>query len=136
MKFIVIAFVVAILWMLNQPKLEEARVKYVVDGDTIVLTDGRKVRLLQINAPEENQCGHEAASRELRELVQGKEVTLESDPMFGDMDKYERLLRYVHVGDVNVNVQLQQEGLVDSMFYEGQHGKYAYLMHGQGSCAN
>jgi endonuclease YncB( thermonuclease family) len=111
-------------------------VDHVIDGDTIVMEDGSKVRLLQINAPERGQCGYEEATDRLRELVEGQEVGLEKEDRFGDTDMYGRLLRYVHLKDEVVNVQLQQEGLVDAMFFENKHGKYAYRMTGEGSCAN
>lgn len=136
MKFISITIIILILWIINIPQEETVMVEHVIDGDTVVLSDGRKVRLLQIDAPEKGECGYEAATRELRDAVEGMEVVIESDPRFGDTDDYGRLLRYLHVDDKVVNVDLQQRGFVDTMFYEGQHGRYAYLMNGIGSCAS
>ena len=43
------------------------RVRWVNDGDTIVLTDGRKVRYLGINAPE---IAHELVHHLLRRVLQ------------------------------------------------------------------
>lgn len=133
MKLLGLIIIVCVLVALVQPHKEVVQVDRVIDGDTLILKDGRKVRLLQINAPERGQCGYEAATKRLSQLAQG-EIEIESDPMFGDTDKYGRLLRYVH-DDVNVNVVLEQEDLVDPMFYEGKQGKYAHLMTGTGSCA-
>lgn len=128
------ALIIAI-WVLNHVDEQTARVTRVIDGDTLVLQDGQRVRLLQINAPEEGECGYEQAASELTRLVLNKTVKLESDSVFGNRDKYERLLRYVHIGDTNVNVELQQNNFVNTMFYEGKQGKYAYLFTGTGSCA-
>jgi endonuclease YncB( thermonuclease family) len=131
-----IVIIIAIAWWINRPDMEVVVVERVIDGDTAVLEDGRKIRLLQINAPEKGQCGYQEAYAELDRLIENTVVRIESEPRLGDKDKYGRLLRYVHRGDMNVNVHLQQKGFVDSMFYNGDHGKYAYLFTGIGSCAN
>lgn len=101
---------------------ETARITRVVDGDTVVLSDGRKVRYIGINAPEietqtkKGQCyGMEAKERN-RELVENKEVTLQRDT--SDTDKYDRLLRYVYVGDVFINMELVREGFVTAKQYK------------------
>lgn len=93
---------------------ETAVVKRIIDGDTIELTDGRKVRYIGINTPEtvdprqKVQCfGHEAAEMN-RKLVQGKEVTLIRD--VSNKDKYGRLLRYVYISDLFINDYLVREG--------------------------
>lgn len=97
-----------------QTQFENAQVKRVVDGDTIELTDGRKIRYIGINTPETVDprrpvgCfGHEASLAN-QELVNGKEVRLEKD--VSETDKYNRLLRYVFVGDLMVNEELVKKG--------------------------
>lgn len=135
MKFFARLLVLALIVGVSQSKMYEARVDYVIDGDTVVLEDGTHVRLLQINAPERGECGYEEATNRLRELVGHKVVKIEQDPLFGNEDKYKRTLAYLHVGDVNVNVELQREGYVNTLFYNGVEGKYAYLMNGPGPCS-
>jgi len=81
----------------------------VIDGDTLLLQGGGKVRLLGINAPEEGQPYFEEATARLRELVEGKQVRLEKDIV--KRDQYGRLLRYVFLGGENINVKLVREGL-------------------------
>ncbi len=81
----------------------------VIDGDTIVLESGGHVRLLGINTPEKNQPLYEEAKERLKELVKGKNITLQTD--FDSVDKYGRLLRYVFVNDVFVNGLMIREGL-------------------------
>jgi micrococcal nuclease len=89
-----------------------AMVTYVVDGDTIEIAGGERVRLLGIDTPEYEECYFTEATERLRELVDGKEVRLESD--LTDRDKYNRLLRHVFVsieaGAQHVNALLVAEG--------------------------
>lgn len=91
----------------------EAVVKRVIDGDTIDLTDGTRVRYIGINAPElssENgkTCyAHEATAKN-KALVAGKTIRMAKD--ISETDTYGRILRYVWVGDVFVNETLIEEG--------------------------
>ncbi|MFQ5615378.1 MAG: thermonuclease family protein, partial [Anaerolineales bacterium] len=90
----------------------------VIDGDTITVQVGITsftVRYLGVDTPETNvtppeRMGPEAKARN-RELVSGKRAILVADPEADDIDRYNRLLRYVIVGDVFVNYQLVREGL-------------------------
>jgi endonuclease YncB( thermonuclease family) len=97
------------------------------DGDTLTLTSGAKVRLVQIDAPElETDCYGRAALRALVALVPaGTRVTLVSDPALDDRDAYDRLLRYVFVGRRNVNLELVREGAASPYFFRRARGRYA-----------
>jgi len=87
-------------------------VSRVIDGDTLELQTGERVRLMGINAPESGQnCYSEAANR-LRLLVEGKEVRLEKDVT--DKDQYGRLLRYVFIDGTFVNLLLVREGYANA----------------------
>jgi len=88
---------------------ELVRVTHVIDGDTFVVNTGQKVRLLGIDTPEKNQPYYEEAKQYLEELVQGKEVRLEKD--ISEIDKYNRILRHVHMDGIWVNKRLIEEGL-------------------------
>ncbi len=101
---------------------EKAFVKRAIDGDTIELADGRRVRYIGIDTPETVdprkpvQCfGREAANKN-RELVEGKEIELEKD--VSETDRYGRLLRYVYLpsGEM-VNEILVREGFAHSSSY-------------------
>ncbi len=83
-------------------------VTQVVDGDTIKVNFGgstQTVRLLGIDTPETVdprkpvQCFGQEASDQLKSLVEGRAVRLETDHIQGDKDKYGRLLRYVYLND-------------------------------------
>jgi hypothetical protein len=83
-----------------------------VDGGTIdVAIDGQvyRVRYLGIEAPDAfgDPSGQQAADKN-RALVEGKTVMLEVD--VSQADSYDRLLRYVYVGDLFVNAELVRLG--------------------------
>ena len=102
-------------------------VSRVIDGDTIELENGEKVRYIGIDTPETLdprkplQCFGKEASAKNKELVEGKQVRLEKDVT--DKDKYGRLLRYVYLGDpdqeltVFVNLELVKQGFAHSYTY-------------------
>lgn len=99
----------------------KAMVERAVDGDTIELTTGDRVRYIGIDTPETVdprkpvQCfGHEAAEQN-RRLVEGKEVNLVAD--VEDKDKYNRLLRYVYQGNTFVNLELVRLGYAYAYSY-------------------
>lgn len=70
----------------------------VIDGDTIVTSAGDTVRLAGIDTPERGQCGYSEATRNLREVLAGQDITLTKAGMT-DRDRYGRLIRYVDVGE-------------------------------------
>ena len=104
-----------------------ARVDSVRDGDTILLADGVRVRLLQVDAPElQDECwGQEAAAALARLVRRGAELRLEADHRLDEVDRHGRLLRYAHAGGRNVNVELVRLGAAAPYFYRGEHGRYA-----------
>lgn len=97
-------------------------VKRVVDGDTIELENGQKVRYIGIDTPETVspdkpiQCFGKEASDKNKALVEGKKIRLEKD--VSETDKYNRLLRYVYLEDGTfINLQLVKEGFARSSTY-------------------
>jgi micrococcal nuclease len=104
-----------------------AVVDWVNDGDTLTLANGAKVRLLQVDAPElETDCYGRPALKALIALVpKGTRVSLARDPGLDDRDRYGRLLRYVFVGDENVNVELVRAGAASPYFFRNDRGRYA-----------
>jgi endonuclease YncB( thermonuclease family) len=106
------------------------RVARVIDGDTIVIDGGERVRYIGMDTPEivdprkPVQCfGRESAARN-RELVEGKMVRLVRD--VSDRDKYHRLLRYVYLANTStslgasgvfINLELVKEGYATAFAY-------------------
>lgn len=107
-KFILILLLGLLLAGCIGPSGGFPTVARVVDGDTLQLESGERVRLLGINAPERGQFYFEEATSRLEELVEGKKVKLEKD--IEGKDRYGRLLRYVFLKGQNINVKLIREG--------------------------
>lgn len=87
----------------------------VVDGDTLVVEGGLRVRLLGINAPEKGEAGYQEAKTLLVQLVLKKQVVLESD--VEDKDQFHRLLRHVWIGDELTSVTLVRQGVARAKFF-------------------
>ena len=110
-----------VLGEVDESGREFVLVDRVVDGDTIELSDGRKVRYIGIDTPEtkdprkEVQCFGEEASAYNQDLVEGKVVALEAD--VADKDQYDRLLRYVWLEDEMINKKLVAEGYAYASSY-------------------
>ncbi len=111
----------------GEPPGTQATVAFVADGDTVELTDGRRVRLVQIDAPELfGECYGQAARLTLRHLLpDGTPVDLARDPALDDRDEHGRLLRYVEAGETNVNLELVRRGAAAPYFYRGGRGRHA-----------
>ena len=98
-----------------EPTPQSAVVERVVDGDTVVLVGGERVRYIGVDTPELHHpkkpvqpYAREAAEFN-RRLVEGKKVRLEFD--VDRRDKYNRLLAYVFLEDGRfVNAELLKEG--------------------------
>ena len=99
-----------------------------VDGDTLKLADGRRVRLIGVDTPElhysekllrdsqrthkdikELQAMGKVAADFTRRLCEGKRVRIETDVR--KTDKYGRLLAYIYLEDGTfVNAKILEEG--------------------------
>jgi micrococcal nuclease len=106
------------------------RIDHVTDGDTVVLRNGQRVRLVQIDTPEVffgAECyGPQASATAKRLLPPGARVRLVADPATDRVDDFGRLLRYVIRADgLNVNLRLVALGAAAPYFYEGVRGRYA-----------
>ena len=95
--------------------LTSALVKEVIDGDTIILSNGEKVRLIGINTPEYGRYYFDEARELMEILTLGKEVMLERD--ITDRDKYGRLLRYVYVNGLFINLEMIERGFANAYTY-------------------
>ena len=107
-----------IAWPLPKPEDrpgQTAFVKRVVDGDTLLLADGERVRLLGVDTPETVKPHHpvepfgKEASAFTRKHVEGQAVRLEFDRE--RRDEHGRILAYVFRGDWFLNEELIRAGL-------------------------
>jgi len=110
----------------------QVQVTQVIDGDTFLLSDGNIVRVLGIDFPdpkkmhsewkvynltkERTQDCYDEGNRIVSKILIGEEVTLiksytelnNSD--YIHIDKYGRLLRYVEIGDIELEAFLLKNG--------------------------
>lgn len=98
-------------------KSERNRVIKVVDGDSFDLKDGRRIRLLGIDAPERNRCFYQQAHDRLTDLIAHKKVRLTSLVS----DDYGRILAYVFVNEKLINEIMVREGLAKFSYIAGPH---------------
>ena len=95
-----------------------ARVVRVIDGDTVELASGERVRYVGLDTPEmgeDPECGAQEATDLNRRLVEGKRVKLLAGPE--NADSFGRLLRYVFVDGIFVNAELVRTGHAVSRIY-------------------
>ena len=90
-------------------------VERVIDGDTLVDSNGVVYRLLGIDTPEKGEEYFEEAKSFLQE-IEDKEVEILRD--WEDLGKYYRKLRYVFYNDRLINVEILEKGLGVSFITE------------------
>jgi len=99
------------------PERETVIIGRVIDGDTVELEDGRKIRLLNINAPEKGKPFSEDSTNFLKSF-ENKSVELE----FEGVDKYGRVLGRIYSGEY-INLELVRLGLAHQ--YLGEDSEIA-----------
>lgn len=89
-----------------------ATVTRVIDGDTIELGSGEKIRLLMVDTPEttlgHDDCYGQEAKLFTTEVLLGKSIQLTYDKVC--QDAYGRLLAYVSVDGREINTLLVERG--------------------------
>lgn len=119
------------------PGFETATVTRVIDGDTVevmiesvspgpgagatIVGESYNVRLTGIDTPESVkpgtpvECFAREASAATKALLEGAEVVLVKD--VEDADRYDRLLRYIYMGDEMANARLVTNGYAFAYTY-------------------
>ena len=126
--FVIVAIALgAFVLLTRDSSAKRAVVAHVVDGDTIALVDGTRVRLVQIDTPEKgDECyGNEASAITSRLLPAGTHVRIEQDPSLDQVDRFDRKLAYVWRDDEDINLRLAEEGAAGVWFFDGSRGRYA-----------
>lgn len=93
-------------------------VERIVDGDTIELEDGRKVRLLGINTPEKGEIYYEEAKKFLENELLNKTAELKLGKE--EKDLYNRTLGYIFLQGENINKKIIAEGFANAYFPSGK----------------
>ena len=86
----------------------------VIDGDTFILSNGETVRLIGIDAPELSQPGGKKSRQYLTRLILNKGFTLKEG--HEDRDKYNRLLRFVYLGNLCINEEMIRQGYAEARY--------------------
>lgn len=115
------SFLILFLFLFQSLALAE-KVRYVIDGDTFILENNLRVRMIGINAPEignrrykkKAQAYGNQAKAHLKALIEKKDVTLKS----GGEDEYDRFgrrLAYVYLPDGTfVNLRMVEDGFAEA----------------------
>ena len=105
-------------FILVSPALAE-KVIYVIDGDTVILDNHDRVRLIGINSPEIASDYHRGeyygkdAKKYLKKRIEGKEVVLKDGQEA--RDKYDRRLAYIYLSDGTfINEELVRLGYAET----------------------
>ena len=112
------------------------RARWVADGDTIVLRDGRHVRYIGIDAPEiahknrrAEPMGEEARALN-RRLVEGWKLRLDYDRE--KKDRYGRTLAYVYRSDgLFINADMLEQGCAHVLYRFPNISKHSILLSAQ-----
>ena len=109
-KFLQIAAVLIGLWLsFSTPVFAQttALVQSITDGDTVVLSDGKRIRLACIDAPESSQLYGMAATEKLRSLIPvGSSISITTV----DVDRFRRTVAIIFSGETNVNLEMVKTG--------------------------
>lgn len=83
-------------------------VSEIIDGDSFVIEENKQsIRLMNVNAPEENLCGYQQAKDTLTSLLQGRQVQLVGKVN----DNHNRFLALVYLPDGTlINEQMLKSG--------------------------
>jgi micrococcal nuclease len=81
----------------------------VIDGDTVELKGGDRLRLLTIDTPEKGEPLYDEATQLLTDIALGKTATVEYANR--RRDKYGRLLGYLYIDSIFVNKVILEKGL-------------------------
>lgn len=96
------------------PKL--AKVKHVIDGDTVELQNGLVLRYVGITAPETGEPFEKESAELNRQLVEGKTIKLEYDNY--KSDKFGRILAYAFLDKKNISIELARKGMAELVIYQ------------------
>lgn len=109
-------------FLVEEAIYETAKVSRIIDGDTIEIESGEKVRLLGINTPEKGEKYYAEAKNFLEEYISNETIQLE----YGDekFDKYNRILAYIHFNEENINLKIVEEGFATPYFPSGKDVHY------------
>lgn len=102
-------------------------VERVIDGDTVLLNDSSRVRMLGINTPESGMWLYGDAKEFLEERVLNRTILLESS----EKDRYGRRLGYLFARGQNINQEVLEKGFAH-LYYYGEDEYYSEMKVAEG----
>ena len=112
---VITSLIVANIYLFSiqfSPSKEKVVISRVIDGDTLELSDGRRIRLLNINAPEKNFPNSKLSTDYLRQF-ENSSIEIE----IVGTDKYERTLARLYV-PYYLNLELIKQGFASKFLVE------------------
>jgi len=108
--------------------LRKGTVSRVIDGDTIELSSGEKIRYLEVSTPEMSplECYAQEATQKNSELVLGKTIYIQP-PTKGAKESWERTLAYVFTDEYFVFLELVKNGYAIVELYASPNEFYDLL---------
>ncbi|MSS74440.1 thermonuclease family protein [Candidatus Pacearchaeota archaeon] len=94
----------------------EFLVTKIIDGDTIEIESGQRIRLICINTPEKGEGGYKEAKDYLKSTILNKKVVLKKD--ISETDRHDRLLRYLYLNNKLINELIARKGYGVTFPYE------------------
>ena len=94
---------------------DPATVTHVVDGDTIDISSGERIRILGYDTPERGVCGYDESTAALAFVLLGGPITVLADDG-DDVDPYGRSLRHVLVDGKPVGLTMIETGNADARY--------------------
>ncbi len=105
--------------VINCANCESHPVGRIIDGDTLDLSDGTRIRVYGINTPERGERYYGEATDRLKQLA-CRTVRLEDGPRI--KDEFGRRLAYLYTADgFSVDVLMIGEGFAEAWTRDGQH---------------
>ena len=99
------------------PGSDTVTVKRILDGDTFILFNDKRIRLLGVDTPEKGEPFSDTARQLADSLLKGNEVRIETEKT--KEDKYGRILGYVYYNSIFFNELLLERGLARVYLFKG-----------------
>jgi len=108
--------------------LRKGTVSRVIDGDTIELSSGERIRYLEVSTPEMSplECYAQEATRKNSQLVLGKTIYIQP-PTEGNKTSYNRTFAYVFTDEYFVFLELVKSGYAIVELYADPNELYNLL---------
>ena len=111
----------------------QGSVTYIMDGDTHDVDSVGRIRLADIDCPDQGESGFQEAKDYLSSLIDDKHVYLDIDVKYGT-DRYDRTVavtyvRYNSTHLLNVNKDLLMQGFATIWIFDNEFNPYSWVLY-------